>query len=284
MPLDTGILLAFGRDLARLVLWLVLLSSLFLPLERLFAQERRPIRRPGLWQDLGYFFLSGLLPKLLLSLPLAMMALLAHRLLPAGYLAMVTGLPLWARILAGIVVADIGAYWGHRLSHEIPLLWRFHAIHHSAERIDFLVNTRAHPVDLLFTRLCGFAPLYALGLANAGGPQSGLVPVVVALIGTVWAFFIHANLRWRFGVLEQLVSTPAFHHWHHTRRDFVNRNYAATFPWIDRLFGTLHLPGHWPREYGTDTEVGEGLPAQLLRPLLPRGEAAEAAPVVRVEG
>ena len=52
-------------------------------------------------------------------------------------------------------------------------------------------------------------------------------------LGIVWGFFIHANLRWRLGPLEWLVATPAFHHWHHSRNDHINRNYASTLPLLD---------------------------------------------------
>jgi hypothetical protein len=105
---------------------------------------------------------------------------------------------------------------GHRLSHEVPFLWRFHAIHHSAEHIDFLVSTRAHPVDFVFTRICMLAPLYALGLVGTVHMTDGAIAMGVILAGLVWEYFVHANLRWRLGPLEWIIATPGFHHWHHT--------------------------------------------------------------------
>jgi len=152
-----------------------------------------------------------------------------------------------------IVVGDFGAYWGHRWCHEIPFLWRFHSIHHSAEEIDWLVNTRAHPLDLFFTRVCGLIPIYLMGLAQSTGKTTDLLPLLYTLFGIIWSFFIHANICWRFGWLEKLLSTPAFHHWHHTNdgKEYINKNYAAIFPWIDKLFGTFYLPrNRWPSKYG----------------------------------
>lgn len=260
-------LLAFLLNVVRLSVWLVLLTVLFAPLEHLFAQRPQKLFRAAVLTDLGYYFLSSLLPSTLLSLPLGVLAASAQLLLPSAYMAAVADLPVWVRTVMALVLGEIGFYWGHRWSHEIPLLWRFHAIHHSAEHIDFLVNTRAHPVDMVFTRLCGLAPLYALGLGSGTANAPGVVPLIVVLAGTVWGFFIHANLRWRLGWLEQLVATPAFHHWHHTLADHTNRNYAAMLPGIDRLFGTFHLPDQeWPSGYGIDTPIPSSLPGQLMQP------------------
>ena len=256
---------AFAVDVLRLCLWLVLLTAVFVPLERVFGQRRAKLLRPQIGNDLFYYFLSSLLPAVLLALPLALLATAAGHAVPAAIHDAMHGLPLWVRLVLGLVVADVGSYWGHRFSHEWPVLWRFHALHHSAEHIDFLVNGRAHPVDLVWVRMWGLVPLYILGLANVGAAGS-LVPVIVTLFGVVMGFFIHANVRWRFGPLEWLLATPAFHHWHHTRTDHIDHNYAATFPWIDRLFGSLYLPGHFPAEYGTDTRVPPTLAGQLLTP------------------
>ena len=131
--------------------------------------------------------------------------------------------------------------------------------------MDFLVNSRAHPVDMVFTRLCGLIPLYVVGLAGPGAGGSA-VPALVVVIGTLWGFFIHANLRWRLGPLEWLAATPAFHHWHHTRTDHIDRNYASMLPVMDRVFGTYYLPRQWPDAYGTETPMPPSLGGQLIAP------------------
>ena len=254
----------FAIDVLRLALWLAVLAAVFVPLERWFALRAAPAWRRQSGVDLAYYFISSLLPAALLALPMALLAMALRHVLPDALSTWADAMPGWGRWGLALVIGEIGTYWGHRWSHEIPLLWRFHAVHHSAEHMDWLVNTRAHPVDMVFVRLCGLVPLYALGLlqASTGKTQS----VALAFATTFWGFCIHANLRWRFGWLEQLIATPAFHHWHHTRTEHIDRNYATMFPWMDRVFGTLHLPRQWPREYGVDTPVSSRLHEQIIAP------------------
>jgi len=266
----------------RACVWLVLLSVIFVPLERLFALHPQKVFRKAILSDVGYYFLSSLIPGLLLGIPLTLVAWLVHRAIPGAFTSAVTAWPAWLRIVAALVVGDIGAYWGHRWTHEIPFLWRFHAIHHSAEELDFLVSSRTHPVDLVFTRLCALIPLYVLGLAAPLRGLAGLIPVLVLLLGTVWGFFIHANVRWRFGPLEWLIATPAFHHWHHANDGpaYVNKNYAPLLPWVDRLFGTLYLPkDKRPAHYGIEEPVPTSFLDQLVEPFLisPKPAAADVA-------
>ena len=283
----------FLTSVFRLSLWLVILTAMFVPLERLFAAHPQKIFRKQIITDLSYYFLSSLLPAVLLSFPVALLAWSVRQAVPETFLQTMNSLPLWAKTLIGLVASEVGYYWGHRLSHEIPFLWKFHSIHHSAEQIDYLVNTRAHPIDMVFGRLCFLVPLYLLGL---GGPMKtkesfvapvivtliGLiwsltaadvsyieygVPLIVTLIGTSWGFFIHANLKWRFGPLEWLISTPAFHHWHHTKTP-INRNYASTLPWLDVIFGTFYLPkSEFPTTYGIRAKMPDSLVDQLFYPL-----------------
>jgi sterol desaturase/sphingolipid hydroxylase (fatty acid hydroxylase superfamily) len=257
------------QQAAHICIWLVLVVAVFAPLERIFAVRQAKLFRPGWPTDLAWYFVNSLTPIFVLGPPTALIAAATHAVLPAAITGAAASLPLWARMIAAMVVGEIGFYWGHRWCHENRLLWRFHAIHHSAEHIDFLVNTRAHPVDMVFTRLCGLVLLYATGLASPVGPNPTLVPALVLLTGSLWSYFIHANLRWRLGPLEEVIASPAFHHWHHTHSDHKDHNYASMLPFMDRLFGTFYLPRHWPAAYGTSTNVPGDLVGQLLDPFAP---------------
>jgi sterol desaturase/sphingolipid hydroxylase (fatty acid hydroxylase superfamily) len=269
----------FLIDIFRLFCWLAILAIIFVPLERLFALHPQRIFRREIGVDLGYFFLNGLLPALLMSVPLAFVAWGVRRFIPHGLHDAVAEAPFWARAIAGLVVGDVGYYWGHRLLHAVPLLWRFHSVHHSAEQIDFLVNTRAHPIDMVFGRLSGVIPLYVLGLAGPGGAVGSAVPVLIILVGTVWGFFIHANVRWHFGPLAWAISTPEFHRWHHAVEP-ADRNFASMLPIVDRVFGTIHMPrGQSPARYGIKEDMPSSIGEQLLLPFMGRVRPSEAADI-----
>jgi sterol desaturase/sphingolipid hydroxylase (fatty acid hydroxylase superfamily) len=261
---------SLALDIFRLCVWLVILAIVFIPLERLCAQQKQPVLRKEFIIDLGYYFLNSLLPKLLLILPMSLVAAAVHQLEPSGIYAWVAALPVRVRFVLAIIVGEFGAYWGHRWSHEIPWLWRFHAIHHSSEEIDWLVNTRAHPLDMFFGRFTGLVPLYLLGLAQPTADSADIVPLLYSVVGTIWSFWVHANMNWRFGFVERLLATPAFHHWHHTNdgEEYINKNYAAILPIMDILFGSFYLPKHrWPQKYGIEMPIEPSFAGQLLQPL-----------------
>lgn len=281
-------MIPFLKQLLSLCIWLTFLAVVFVPLERFFAVHPHKTLRRGLMTDLGYYFLNSLLPAVLLGFLASLLVQTVHLLLPASFLTWSAGLSFWARTALAFVLGEIGYYWGHRLSHQIPCLWRFHSVHHSAEEMDFLVNTRAHPLDMVFCRFCGLLPLALLGLTSPDISSLGNMAAILGLvISTGWGFFIHANLRWSFGPLEWLISSPKFHHWHHTRTGAIDHNYSSTLPWIDRIFGTHNLPKEWPESYGIEAQLPDTLLNQLQYPFwLEESQAqpqsaAEAEPTVQ---
>ena len=260
---------SFLFDAGRLAVWLVLLAVIFGPLERLFALHPSKFLRKQFGVDLAWYFVNSLLPATAISIPLALVCQSLHRINPGGFYSTMALLPLWLKLVLMLILNDFGAYWAHRALHGNRRLWRFHAIHHSAEQLDWLVNTRAHPFDSVFMRLAGLAPIYLLGIANTAGRHVDPTVALVIVIATVWNFFIHANIRIRLGPFEWLVSSPVFHHWHHSNDSHRDTNFAFIFPLIDRVFGTAWMPGYWPAGYGVDEKVPSTMAGQFLDPILP---------------
>jgi sterol desaturase/sphingolipid hydroxylase (fatty acid hydroxylase superfamily) len=259
-------LLRFGIDVARISIWFVLLTVIFIPLERLFAVDRKRIWRREFAIDLAWYFGNGLITTVILATLIGLLAACAQRIVPPFLI----GLPLWQRMLATFVVGEFGFYWGHRWSHEVPLLWRFHSIHHTAEDVDWLTSTRGHPIDIVVTRMCGFTLIYLAGLARPDAGVNSVAVSVMLIVTNLWGFFIHSNVKFRFGWLENLIATPAFHRWHHTADCHRDHNYASTLPMFDRLFGTWYLPNReQPLRFGVDGATHLSFFGQLLKPFVP---------------
>lgn len=263
-------LLTTVQTLLRLSAWFVILFLVFLPLERFYPRHPQKIIRKGYWQDVLYYFMNGVLPKLLLVIPLSLLASFLHRYGSGALYQWAANLSMGHRLILALVVGDFGAYWGHRWSHQWPILWSFHSVHHSATEMDWLVNSKAHPFDMVFTRFCGLVPMYILGLAQPTAISTDLIPFIYMIFGNFWSFAIHANVNLRLGFFERIIASPAFHHWHHTNEDprLVNKNYAAIFPFYDMIFGSYFLPtAKWPVSYGLlSTEKRDSAPSDIPIP------------------
>ena len=169
--------------------------------------------------------------------------------------------PQWLMLLELLVLGDLTGYWVHRWFHS-RRLWRFHAVHHSSRRLDWLSALRVHPINDLVTKLVQTSVLACLGF-----PLKALAGYVLFL--SFYSTLLHANLNWSFGPLRYVIASPLFHRWHHTTEDEgLNKNYAPMFPFLDLVFGTLYLPrGVQPTRFGTSsTRVPDTYIGQLVFP------------------
>ncbi len=155
-------------------------------------------------------------------------------------------LPLWLQAVLFLVLSDFMLYWLHRLFHGGGF-WKYHAVHHSSEELDWISAARFHPVNLMLGTIGVDVVLLTAGIS----------PNVMIWVGPFTTFhsaFVHANLNWTFGPFKYLLATPVFHRWHHTSlEEGGNTNFAGTFPLWDVLFGTFRMPeNELPKDYGKD--------------------------------
>jgi lathosterol oxidase len=240
---------------------LLVYAAVFVPLERLWPHRpSQPTFRPEWWTDLAWFASSALLVQLTTFLvlePAESMAFVVSTRLQT----VVRGLPLLLQFALIVAIADLVQYWVHRACHRVPLLWRFHGIHHCATRMDWLAGSRLHLVDAALTRALVYLPLFLLGFDALA---IGLYLLFVAMQAT----FVHANVRWRW--FDGWIVTPRFHHWHHAEEP-ADKNFAVHLPLYDRVFGTFHLPPRaWPKRYGLQggTVGPRGFWRQMLLPFV----------------
>ena len=246
---------------SQIIFGLAILAVIFVPLERMFALHPRRVLRQGWRTDLVHYLVNGAALRIGLLISVVLIGGVLRVFVPAALRNGIATSPGWMQIAAGLAIAMVGGYAGHRAAHEVPLLWRFHRVHHSIREMDWLAANHLHPLDETFIRSVAVLPLYALGF---GRVTLGAFLVVI----TLQAIFIHANVRWNFGVLRWVIATPQYHHWHHAREpQAYNSNYAGEFPALDALFGTLYLPAdRWPAQYGVDDTQPDGYLRQIAWP------------------
>jgi len=248
---------SFGLDW--FILAFIFSMLIFVPLEKAFAQKKLQVLRPEWRTDLVYFAASHLLIQFFLLFTNAVHVYLFGWAQSEAVTAFALGLPVWAQFLACVFVADLFQALIHRWYHEVPWMWKFHAVHHSSEHLDWLAGSRMHFIEALLTRSAVIVPLYVIGFSQTA------LDAYVVLVG-VQAVFVHANVNWNFGWLRYVIVTPRYHHWHHSDDPaHANTNYAVHLPLIDMLFGSFKLPPTaWPETYGV---IGGDVPPGFLRQL-----------------
>ena len=234
----------FGLDF--FVLNVIFTGLLFVPLERMFPRYREQRLFRNEWrEDLFYYFISSMMVQVLTFLATAPALFITAHTALTGLRGTIGAQPFALQVVEIMLFTDLVQYWVHRAFHRVPALWRFHAVHHSAKSMDWIAGARMHFLEIIVLRGFTAIPIFATGFQPAA-IQTYL------LIVYVYSAFIHANVGWNLEGLGRILVTPRFHHWHHgIEREAIDVNFAIHFPWLDRLFGTHHLPpGKWPEGYG----------------------------------
>lgn len=263
----------FGLDF--FIVNLLASGFMFAPFERMVPHRREQRLFRHEWrEDLFYFLVSTMFVQVLAFLTLAPSQIInANTGSWEAFRAAVASLPWLVQFVIVLVVSDFAQYWYHRLFHQVPFLWGFHAIHHSARAMDWLAGSRMHLLEVILLRMVTSLPLFTLGFAPS---------VMQAYLGFiyVWSSLLHANVKGDFDRLGHWIATPRYHHWHHgLEREAFDVNFAIHFPWIDRLFGTFHLPpGRWPKDYGIPEDVPRGYGGQFLYPWTRTGKKLDEPP------
>lgn len=240
------------------VLDLLLTAGLFVFIEKLLPKyKEQVILRPEWGNDLVYFAFNHMIIGFVLLFANGFSQSYFNWALDDGLQSFIQSWPIVLQVILLIFAADMVQYWVHRMFHTVPWLWKFHAVHHSSENMDWLAGSRTHLVDTLFVRSLIMVPLYLIGADKAALDA-------YVLFASFQAVFIHANFGGNFGILKYLITTPQFHHWHHSADAVaIDTNYAAHLPVLDKIFGSYLQPGnHWPEKYGT---VGRPLPRGIIK-------------------
>ena len=235
-------------------------ALIFIFVEKLFAHRKdQPVFRAEWQTDFHHFIVN----HMIVGFVLLATNLLAHKFFGwaanDGVRGWVQNLPFWAGVLLIILAADLVQYWTHRAYHEVPVLWRLHAVHHSAKSMDWLAGSRQHILELLLTRTLVLGVIFVLGFSKE------VIDAYIVIVG-FQAVFNHANVSVRLGPLRYVIVTPNFHHWHHSQdQAALDRNYAAHFAFIDYAFGTAVKSDQlWPERYGV---LGDYVPNGFFKQL-----------------
>jgi sterol desaturase/sphingolipid hydroxylase (fatty acid hydroxylase superfamily) len=233
-------------------------TMIFIIIEKLFPlHQNQAVFRPEWQTDFTHFIVNHFLVGLIL---LTVNFLIHHFFNWAVFPALqhaIQAMPFWLELFVIILVADLVQYATHRAYHEVPFLWKFHSVHHSAKSMDWIAGSRMHMLELITTRVSVLGAIYVLGFSKE------VIDLYIIVVG-FQAVFNHANVNLPWGPIKYIIVTPDFHHWHHSsEQEALDRNYAAHFAFIDYALGTAVKSEHrFPKEYGV---LGNYMPSGFVK-------------------
>jgi len=175
--------------------------------------------------------------------------------------------PLWAQLLQAICIADFGITLVHYASHKSPLLWRFHAVHHSVKRMYGFNGLMKHPIHQAIETIGGTFPLILLGL-----PLD--VAALLAFAISIQLLLQHSNVDVKIGPLRYVLALSPLHRFHHIKWPVEGDVNFGLFTTIwDRMLGTAVYDAN--RVFnsvdlgiGKEPNYPDAYAAQMVKPFL----------------
>ncbi len=239
--LNIEFLLATARSVGAATLLGIFALATAIALEHVGPKETFSWRErlPGILMNVvtGPLQLILVLPLTWLWISLGLNPLLVlplwHWLEPLGAVGYIT------QIVALVAVADLLAYWRHRVEHR--WLWRVHVVHHVPRELH-AANDLGHPLQNIFNFIFILIPM---SLIQIDGPET---PFVVGAILTLAGYYIHSPVEWNLGPLRRVIVDNRYHRIHHSLEErHFDKNFGIVFSVWDYMFGTAYNPGEeWP--------------------------------------
>jgi len=152
------------------------------------------------------------------------------------------------RVVMAVIILDLLIYFQHVLTHKIPLLWRFHKVHHTDQDLDATSALRFHPIEIL-----GSTIYRALGVIVFGFSFEEII--IFEIILSSMTIFNHSNIGINRSVekyLRYFIVTPQMHIIHHSTERFESdSNYGFSLSLGDRLFKT------YTEDFQSKGEIGQ---------------------------
>ena len=273
--------------MSQLLFSLAFLVGLFWLVEHLCGNKRgQPWRRSQMLTDVLLYAFDALVTKPINLVLISVVAVLF--LVPLGVISWealkagqyqgfgpIARLPGWGQFLLAFLLGDFLLYWIHRAFHG-GKLWRFHAVHHSSERLDWLASVRGHPVNDIVANALLFFPFLLLGFGPGAAAGAGPALGIFALLG-------HADVDWDWGPLRHVMTSPVYHRYHHSKDPAaMDKNFASFLPLWDILFGTHYLPrDRKPGNFGIAEPVQHTFWGLMKHPFRPMPSVPPPVPPAR---
>lgn len=201
-------------------------------LEKLLGRRRRRIFTPDFWQNVWCKVLNVLILSTVVAGILGLIHNAYDAYLPFLQVRILDGAALWAQFLAAFVIGDFLNYVQHWIRHRVPVMWAFHAMHHSDPHPTPGTGLREHIGDPVAGALLNTGPVMVLG-------ADPIITFWLVLAYQCWSFLTHMDAPVTYGVLGRFTVSPSFHRIHHSAESrHWDKNFGEVLTIWDRMFGT----------------------------------------------